>query len=218
MKFFLDSADINEIKEISQLGIMDGLTTNPSLLSKTKNDFRSTITKICEIIHTDVSIEVIANDCDNMITEGNKILEMAHNIVIKLPVTWDGIKACKYFSSKGKKVNMTLCFSVNQALIAAKAGATYISPFIGRLDDINQEGINLIKDIRQVYNNYKDHLPTKILAASIRTPQHVYQCAMIGADVVTMPGKVIKQLLIHPLTESGLEIFNNDWNHSGIII
>lgn len=218
MKIFLDSADINEIQEINQLGIIDGLTTNPSLLSKTKDDFRSTITKICKIIYTDVSIEVVASDFNNMVIQGNKILEIADNIVIKLPITWDGIKACQYFSAKGQKVNMTLCFSANQALIAAKAGAAYISPFIGRLDDINQYGINLINDIRKIFNNYKDQLHTKILAASIRSPQHVYQCAMIGADVATMPGKVIKQLLAHPLTTSGLEIFNNDWYNSGIKI
>lgn len=218
MKIFLDSADINEIKEINQLGIIDGLTTNPSLLSKTKNDFRLTIIKICEIIQTDVSIEVVAEDFDNMITQGEKILAIANNIVIKLPITWDGIKACRYFSAKGRKVNMTLCFSVTQALIAAKAGATYISPFIGRLDDVNQGGINLINDIRQVFNNYKNQWQTQILAASIRHPQHVYQCAMIGADVATMPGKIIKQLVVHPLTTSGLEIFNNDWNNSGITI
>lgn len=218
MQIFLDSADIKEIKEINQLGIIDGLTTNPSLMSKTTNDFKSTIIEICKIINSDVSIEVSANDFDNMIDQGNRILEISSNIVIKLPMTWEGIKACKYFSDKGRKVNMTLCFSANQALIAAKAGAAYVSPFIGRLDDIGQDGINLISDIRQIYDNYKDQLQTKILAASIRNPTHVLQCAQIGSDVITMPGKIIKQLLDHPLTVTGLEIFNKDWNNSGLNI
>ncbi|MCC8417259.1 MAG: fructose-6-phosphate aldolase [Rickettsia endosymbiont of Bryobia graminum] len=218
MQIFLDSADIKEIKEINQLGVIDGLTTNPSLMSKTTNDFKATIVEICKIIDSDVSIEVAANDFDNMIDQGNKILGISNNIVIKLPITWDGIRACRYFADKGRKVNMTLCFSANQALIAAKAGAAYVSPFIGRLDDIGQEGINLIRDIRQIYDNYKDKLQTKILAASIRNSNHVFQCAQTGSDVITMPGKVIKQLLDHPLTLAGLEIFNKDWNNSGLKI
>ncbi|WP_375333614.1 fructose-6-phosphate aldolase [Candidatus Tisiphia endosymbiont of Xenochironomus xenolabis] len=216
MQIFLDSADIKEIDEINQLGIIDGITTNPSLMSKTKYDFVSTIAEICKIITSDVSVEVVANDVDTMINQGNKILGISSNIAIKLPMTWDGIKACQYFVGKGKKVNMTLCFSVNQALIAAKAGASYISPFIGRLDDIGQNGISLISDIRQVYDNYQ--YQTKILAASIRSPNHVYQAAMYKADVATMSGKIIKQLLNHPLTDSGLEIFNKDWNKSGLKI
>ncbi|MCC8399601.1 MAG: fructose-6-phosphate aldolase [Rickettsia endosymbiont of Culicoides impunctatus] len=216
MQIFLDSADIKEIDEINQLGIIDGITTNPSLMSKTKYDFVSTIAEICKIITSDVSVEVVANDVDTMINQGNKILEISSNIAIKLPMTWNGIKACQYFADKGKKVNMTLCFSVNQALIAAKAGAFYISPFIGRLDDIGQNGISLISDIRQVYDNYQ--YQTKILAASIRSPNHVYQAAMYKADVATMSGKIIKQLLNHPLTDSGLEIFNKDWSKSGLEI
>ncbi|WP_341753292.1 MULTISPECIES: fructose-6-phosphate aldolase [unclassified Candidatus Tisiphia] len=216
MQIFLDSADIKEIDEINQLGIIDGITTNPSLMSKTKYDFVSTIAEICKIITSDVSVEVVANDVDTMINQGNKILEISSNIAIKLPITWNGIKACQYFADKGKKVNMTLCFSVNQALIAAKAGAFYISPFIGRLDDIGQNGISLISDIRQVYDNYQ--YQTKILAASIRSPNHVYQAAMYKADVATMSGKIIKQLLNHPLTDSGLEIFNKDWSKSGLEI
>ncbi|HJD63592.1 MAG TPA: fructose-6-phosphate aldolase [Rickettsia endosymbiont of Sericostoma sp.] len=216
MQIFLDSADIKEIDEINQLGIIDGITTNPSLMSKTKYDFVSTIAEICKIITSDVSVEVVANDVDTMISQGNKILGISNNIVIKLPMTWNGIKACQYFADKGKKVNMTLCFSVNQALIAAKAGASYISPFIGRLDDIGQNGISLISDIRQVYDNYQ--YQTKILAASIRSPNHIYQAAMYKADVATMSGKIIKQLLNHPLTDSGLEIFNKDWNKSGLKI
>ncbi|WP_341750415.1 fructose-6-phosphate aldolase [Candidatus Tisiphia endosymbiont of Sialis lutaria] len=216
MQIFLDSADIKEIDEINQLGIIDGITTNPSLMSKTNYDFVSTIAEICKIITSDVSVEVVDNDVDTMINQGNKILEISSNIAIKLPMTWNGIKACQYFADKGKKVNMTLCFSVNQALIAAKAGAFYISPFIGRLDDIGQNGISLISDIRQVYDNYQ--YQTKILAASIRSPNHVYQAAMYKADVATMSGKIIKQLLNHPLTDSGLEIFNKDWSKSGLEI
>lgn len=216
MQIFLDSANVKEIDEINQLGIIDGITTNPSLMSKTKYDFVSTIAEICKIITSDVSVEVLANDVDTMISQGNKILEISSNIVIKLPMTWNGIKVCQYFADKGKKVNMTLCFSVNQALIAAKAGASYISPFIGRLDDIGQNGISLISDIKQVYDNYQ--YQTKILAASIRNPNHVYQAAMYGADVATMSGKIIKQLLDHPLTNSGLDIFNKDWDKSGLKI
>jgi transaldolase len=216
MQIFLDSADVKEIDEINQLGIIDGITTNPSLMSKTKYDFVSTVAEICKIVTSDVSVEVLANDVDTMISQGNKILGISSNIVIKLPMTWNGIKACQYFVAKGKKVNMTLCFSVNQALIAAKAGTSYISPFIGRLDDIGQNGISLISDIKQVYDNYQ--YQTKILAASIRNPNHVYQAAMYGADVATMSGKIIKQLLDHSLTNSGLEIFNKDWDKSGLKI
>ena len=220
MKIFLDSVDVEEIREINQLGIIDGITTNPSLFSKIKYDFRSTIIQICKIIQTDISIEVVANDFDGMVKQGNKILEIANNIVLKLPMTWDGIKACRYFADREKKVNMTLCFSVNQALIAAKAGATYVSPFIGRLDDIGEEGMNLINNIRQIYDNYqeKSQWQTKILAASIRNFTHVAQCAMSGVDIATMSGNIIKQLITHPLTIKGLEVFNNDWNNSGLEI
>ena len=155
MQLFLDSADIDEINLINQLGIIDGITTNPTLIAKTGYDFKSTIIEICKIIHADISVEVAANDFDGMIIQGNKIAEISSNIVIKLPVTWDGIKACKYFIAKNIRVNMTLCFSSNQALIAAKAGATYVSPFIGRLDDIGQDGMSLISDIKQIYENYQ---------------------------------------------------------------
>ncbi len=218
MQIFLDSANIKEIDEINQLGIIDGITTNPTLISKEKTDFRSTVSNICKIIRSDVSVEVVANDFDNMIIQGNKILDIADNIVVKLPMTWDGIKACRYFADKEKKVNMTLCFSVNQAVIAAKAGAAYISPFIGRLDDIGENGIELVSDIRQVYDHYNYGFHTQILAASIRSAHHVYQSAMIGADVVTVSGKIIKQLLDHKLTNIGLDIFNKDWQSSGFTI
>lgn len=214
MQIFLDSANIKEIDEINQLGIIDGITTNPSLISKEQGDFKSIIVNICKIIRSDVSVEVVANDFDNMISQGNAILDIADNIVIKLPMTWDSIKACRYFADRGKKVNMTLCFSVNQAVIAAKAGATYVSPFIGRLDDAGQSGIELVNDIRQVYDNYHYKLHTQILAASIRSTQHVYQSAMIGADVITVSGKIIKQLLDHQLTDVGLDLFNKDWDNS----
>lgn len=218
MQIFLDSADIDEIKEINELGIIEGLTTNPSLIAKAKGDFNTIIAGICKIISKDVSVEVAANDFEGMISQGEKIAKIADNIVIKLPITWEGLKACKYFSSKGIKVNMTLCFSANQALLAAISGAAYISPFIGRLDDIGYDGMNLIKDIRQIYNNYKDLLQTKILAASIRSPQHFYQSALIGADVITLPGKIIKQLIEHPLTQKGVEAFNRDWKDSNLVI
>ncbi len=217
MQFFLDSADIDEIKEINNLRIIDGITTNPSLIARINKDFKSTIATICKTIMGDVSVEVAANDFEGMVTQGNKILNIASNIVIKLPLTWDGIKACKYFSENSVKVNMTLCFSANQALIAAKAGATYISPFIGRLDDIGQNGMQLIRDIKQLYINYPT-LKTKILAASIRSPEHVHHSALFGADVATMPAKIIKQLLDHQLTAKGLEIFNQDWISSGLEI
>ena len=214
MQIFLDSANIKEIDEINQLGVIDGITTNPSLISKEQGDFRSIITDICKIIRSDVSVEVVANDFDNMISQGNTILDIAENVVIKLPMTWDGIKACRYFADRGKKVNMTLCFSVNQAVIAAKAGATYVSPFIGRLDDAGQDGIELIHDIRQVYDNYHYKLNTHILAASIRSTHHVYKSAMIGVDVITASGKVITQLLEHQLTDVGLDLFGKDWTNS----
>jgi transaldolase len=214
MQIFLDSANIKEIDEINQLGIIDGITTNPSLISKEQGHFRSIIINICKIIRSDVSVEVVANDFDNMISQGNTILDIAENVVIKLPMTWDVIKACGYFADRGKKVNMTLCFSVNQAVIAAKAGATYVSPFIGRLDDAGQNGIELIHDIRQVYDNYHSKLNTQILAASIRSTHHVYQSAMIGVDVITASGKVITQLLEHQLTDVGLDLFSKDWTNS----
>jgi transaldolase len=218
MKIFLDSANIKEIEEINNLGIIDGITTNPSLVAKNKYDFRSTISNICKIIRSDVSVEVTANDYENMIAQANSLMTIADNIVIKLPMTWDGLKACKQISSDGIKVNMTLCFSANQALLAAKARATYISPFIGRLDDIGQDGMMLIKDIRRIYDNYKDDFQTKILAASIRSPNHVYLSALHGADIATISGKIIKQLLGHPLTTSGLEVFNKDWIESKLEI
>ena len=210
MQLFLDSVNIEEIKKAVEFGMLDGLTTNPSLMSKAEGTFRETVADICKIVKGDVSIEVTANDYENMIKEAERILTISDNIVIKLPISLDGIKACRYFAHNNVKTNMTLCFSTNQALLAAKAGAYYISPFIGRLDDIGCDGMKLISHIKQVYNNYS--FSTKILAASIRTSLHVRNAALVGADVATMSGKVLFSLLDHPLTKIGLEQFNKDWD------
>jgi transaldolase len=213
MKIFLDSTEIEAIEKFADYGIIDGITTNPSLMLASPLGFEEIITKITSIIKGDISIEVASNDYASMLKEGNKILEINPNLVIKLPITWDGIKACSYFSKQNIKVNMTLCFSLNQALLAAKAGATYVSPFIGRLEDNNEDGIGLIEDIRIAYNNYG--FETEILAASIRNLEHVQQVALCGADVVTVPVKVLSEMVNHPLTDAGLKKFNEDWIKSG---
>lgn len=213
MKIFLDSTDLAAIEKFAAYGIIDGITTNPSLMSASSLSFEEVVTKISSIIKGDISVEVVANDYEGMLREGAKILEIASGLVIKLPLTWDGIKACSYFAKQNIKVNMTLCFSVNQALLAAKAGAAYVSPFIGRLEDINEDGIGLIEDIRIAYNNYD--FKTEILAASIRSLEHVQQVALCGADVATMPAKVLSEMINHPLTDAGLEKFNEDWAKSG---
>ena len=213
MKFFVDTADTAAIKELNDLGMVDGVTTNPSLILKSDRDIIEVTREICGIVTGPVSAEVVALTADEMIAEGRKLAEIAPNITVKVPLTWDGLKACKVLSGEGKMVNVTLCFSVNQALIAAKAGATFISPFIGRLDDINLDGVELISDIRQVYDNYG--FETQILAASIRTVNHVTQCALVGADVITAPPSVIKALANHPLTDSGLAQFTKDWAKTG---
>lgn len=211
MKFFIDTADLDEIKEANDLGVLDGVTTNPSLCYKVGvKDFEGHIAKICEIVKGDVSAEVISTTYDGIVEEGRRIAEIADNVVVKVPLIKDGIKAIKTFSEEGIKTNCTLCFSATQALIAAKAGATYISPFIGRLDDISSEGMALIADIRLIYDNYG--LDTEILAASIRHPMHLLESARLGADVATMPLKVIDQLLKHPLTDIGLKNFLADWD------
>lgn len=210
MKFFIDTADLKEINEAHELGVLDGVTTNPSLCAKIGvEDFEGHIAKICEIVSGDVSAEVISTDYADIVAEGRNIASIADNVVVKVPLIKDGIKAIRTFSEDGIKTNCTLCFSASQALIAAKAGATYISPFIGRLDDISSEGMNLIGDIRLVYDNYG--FETEILAASIRHPMHLLESARLGADVATMPLKVIDQLLKHPLTDIGLEKFIGDW-------
>ena len=213
MKFFVDSADVSAIAELNDLGMVDGVTTNPSLILKSGRNILEVTKEICAIVSGPVSAEVVALKADEMIAEGRKLAAIAPNITIKVPLTWDGLKACKVLSGEGHKLNVTLCFSANQALIAAKAGATFISPFIGRLDDINMDGLDLIADIRTIYDNYD--FKTEILAASIRTANHVTQCALIGADVITAPPSVIKALASHPLTDRGLEQFMVDWAKTG---
>jgi transaldolase len=213
MKFFVDTAEIDEIAELDDLGMVDGVTTNPSLIMKSGRDIIEVTKEICDLVSGPVSAEVVATQANEMIAEGRKLAEIAENIAVKLPLTWDGLKACKVLSSEGKMVNVTLCFSANQALLAAKAGATFISPFIGRLDDVNIDGMDLIADIRQIFDNYG--YETQILAASIRTVNHVTQSALIGADVITAPPKVIKSLVNHPLTDQGLAQFMSDWAKTG---
>ena len=213
MKFFVDTAEIDAIAELNDLGMVDGVTTNPSLILKSGRNILEVTKEICDLVDGPVSTEVVATKADDMIAEGRKLAEIAENITVKLPLTWDGLKACKVLSDEGKMVNVTLCFSANQALIAAKAGATFISPFIGRLDDINLDGMDLIQDIRTIYDNYG--FETEILAASIRTVNHVLDAARIGADVMTAPPEVIKKLAAHPLTDKGLETFMADWAKTG---
>lgn len=214
MKFFIDTANLDEIKEANELGMIDGVTTNPSLVAKEGDvDFKEHIAKICAIVAGDVSAEVTALDTEGMLKEGRELAKIADNVVIKVPLTLDGLKACRTFRAEGTKVNVTLCFSAAQALLAAKAGASYISPFIGRLDDIGQDGMDLIRDIVQIYDNYG--FATEVLAASIRHPMHIVDCALAGADVATIPFKVITQLVKHPLTDKGLEGFLTDWKKSG---
>jgi transaldolase len=210
MRFFVDTADIEEIRDLASTGLLDGVTTNPSLIMKSGGDFIETITEICQIVDGDVSAEVVATEFNQMLQEADKLRKIADNIVIKLPLTWDGIKACKALTDEGTKVNVTLCFSANQAILAAKAGATYISPFVGRLDDIGQDGLTLIRDICEIYRNY-DKFTTQVLVASIRHPIHLSESAMMGAHVATLPPAVIRQLFNHPLTSNGLEKFLADW-------
>lgn len=213
MKFFVDTGDFNEIKELSETGLLDGVTTNPSLVAKSGRNFKELIADICKVVPGPVSAEVAALDYDGMIAEGTVLSKIADNVVIKLPLTLAGLKATKHFHDAGIKTNVTLCFTANQALLAAKVGATYISPFIGRLDDINLDGVELIENIRMIYDNYA--FTTEILAASIRSPNHVTQVALAGADVATMPPAVIRKLADHPLTTSGLEAFSKDWKATG---
>ena len=208
MKFFVDTAEIDAITELNDLGMVDGVTTNPSLIKKSGRDIIEVTKEICAMVTGPVSAEVTATDAETMIAEGRKLVEIAENIAVKVPLTWDGLKACKTLSDDGHMVNVTLCFSANQALIAAKAGATFISPFIGRLDDINLDGMELINDIRQIYDNYG--FDTEILAASIRSANHILDSALIGADVITAPPAVIKSLANHPLTDKGLATFLDD--------
>jgi len=208
MKFFVDTAEIDAIAELNDLGMVDGVTTNPSLIKKSGRDIIEVTKEICNLVDGPVSAEVTAVDAETMIAEGRKLVEIAENIAVKVPLTWDGLKACKTLTDDGHMVNVTLCFSANQALLAAKAGATFISPFIGRLDDINLDGMELIEDIRTIYDNYG--FDTEILAASIRTVNHVLDSARLGADVITAPPGVIKSLINHPLTDKGLATFLAD--------
>ena len=213
MKFFIDTAEIDEIKELAATGMVDGVTTNPSLILKSGRDIIEVTREICSIVDGPVSAEVAATEASEMIAEGTKLAAIAPNIAVKVPLTWDGLKACKALSDDGHMVNVTLCFSATQALLAAKSGATFISPFIGRLDDIGLDGMELIADIRLIYDNYD--FQTQILAASIRTVNHVATAAKIGADVATIPPAVVKKLAAHPLTDKGLEVFLADWAKTG---
>lgn len=214
MKFFVDTADVDEIRELAATGLLDGVTTNPSLVAKTGRDFKEVIAEICAIVEGPVSAEVASVEADAMFAEGRALAEIAPNVAVKVPLTWDGLKTCRALTQVGIMVNVTLCFSANQALLAAKAGATFISPFIGRLDDIGLDGMELIAEIRTIYDNF-DALSTEILAASIRTPNHVKLAAMAGADVATIPPNVLKGLVKHPLTDKGLAQFLADWKQTG---
>ena len=214
MKFFVDTADISEIRELAATGFLDGVTTNPSLIARTGRPVRDVIKEICQAIEGPVSAEVTATDFDGMIAEGERLADIAANVAVKVPSTWDGFSACRTLSQRGRTVNVTLCFSANQALLAAKAGATYISPFVGRLDDLGLDGMEVIREIRTIYDNYKS-LKTEILASSIRTPLHVKQAAMAGADVATVPPAVLRNLAKHPLTDKGLNSFLADWKKTG---
>ena len=214
MKFFVDTADVAEIKDLAATGLLDGVTTNPSLVAKAGRDFKEIVAEICAVIPGPVSAEVAATDYDGMMREAEVLRKIAKNVTIKVPLTMDGLKACKALTGDGTMVNVTLCFSANQALLAAKAGATFVSPFIGRLDDIGLNGMDVIREIRTIYDNYPD-LSTDILAASIRTVNHVKEAAMIGADVATIPPSILKQLVKHPLTDSGLATFVADWKKTG---
>lgn len=214
MKFFADTAEINEIKELALTGLLDGVTTNPSLIKKSGRDFKKNIAEICELTDGPVSAEVVATDAEGMIRQGEDLAKIAKNVAIKVPLTIEGLKACKHFTSKGVMVNVTLCFSAAQAILAAKAGATFVSPFVGRLDDVGTDGLQLIHDIVAIYNNYPE-FETQVLVASVRNPMHIVESAKMGAHVMTAPPSVIKALVNHPLTDKGLEQFLKDWAATG---
>ena len=214
MKIFLDSANVNELKEGVAMGLVDGCTTNPSLIAKEKRPFRPLVEEICSIVPGDVSLEVVATDYEGMVKEGEELAQVAPNAVVKVPLTQDGLKAVKYLSGKGIRMNQTLCFSAPQALLSAKAGSTYISPFLGRLDDIGHVGMDVVRDICEIYRNYG--FTTQVLASSIRNPLHVVEAARAGAHVATMPFAVLQQLVKHPLTDIGLHKFLDDWKKAGV--
>jgi transaldolase len=216
MKFFVDTADIDAIRELNDLGMVDGVTTNPSLILKSGRDIQEVTREICALVDGPVSAEVVAIDYEQMLREGEHLATLAPNVCVKVPLTWAGLRVCKRLSEQGTKVNVTLCFSANQALLAAKAGAAFVSPFIGRLDDINLDGMELIRDIREIFDNYD--LKTEILAASIRSANHMKEAALIGADVATAPPKVIQDMVKHPLTDAGLAQFVKDAESAGIKI
>jgi transaldolase len=214
MKFFVDTAEISEIKELNAYGLIDGVTTNPTLIAKSGRKFQEVIAEICAEVKGPVSAEVASVDYESMVREGEILSKIAKNVCIKLPLTMDGIKACRYFSNKGIQTNVTLCFSPAQAILVAKAGATFVSPFVGRLDDIGQDGLNLIGEICEIYDNY-ENFKTQVLVASVRNPIHIVESAKLGAHVATIPAKVIKQLAQHPLTDKGIETFVKDWAGTG---
>jgi transaldolase len=213
MKFFADTADIDEIRELVSMGLIDGVTTNPTLIAKSGRDFKEVIREICSLVEGPVSAEVTALEADGMVSEGRHLAELAPNIAVKVPLTWDGLKACRTLTQGGTMVNVTLCFNANQALLAARAGATFVSPFIGRLDDMGMDGMEVIEEIRAIYDNYD--FSTAILAASIRTVNHVKMSAIAGADVATVPPATLKSLVKHPLTDKGVEMFTADWKKTG---
>ena len=214
MKFFIDTADLNEIKDLAATGMVDGVTTNPALAAKQGMNFKELIGEVCKVVSGPVSAEVTALDYETMMKEAEVLRKIARNVTIKVPLTQDGLKVCRALSSEGTMVNVTLCFTCGQAILAAKAGATFVSPFVGRLDDLGVNGMQLIEDIRMVYDNY-DNFKTQILVASVRSPEHVINAGKIGADVITAPPKVIRQLYHHPLTDAGLKTFAEDWAKTG---
>ena len=214
MKFFIDTADLNEIKDLAATGMVDGVTTNPSLAAKQGMNFKELIGEVCKVVSGPVSAEVTAMDYETMMKEAEVLRKIARNVTIKVPLTQDGLKVCRALSSEGTMVNVTLCFTCGQAILAAKAGATFVSPFVGRLDDLGVNGMQLIDDIRMVYDNY-DNFKTQILVASVRSPEHIINVGKIGADVITAPPKVIRQLYHHPLTDAGLKTFAEDWAKTG---
>ncbi|MDX6748753.1 fructose-6-phosphate aldolase [Geminicoccaceae bacterium 1502E] len=215
MKFFVDTADVKEIADLASTGLVDGVTTNPSLVAKSGRDFIEVLGEICQLVDGPVSAEVTATDAEGMLREGRKLAQVADNVCVKVPLTWDGLKACRALSSEGTLVNVTLCFSAAQALLAAKAGASFISPFVGRLDDIGFDGMQLISEILEIYRSYPETISTEVLVASVRSPNHVVQAARMGADVATLPPAVLRQLAGHPLTDKGLAAFLKDWERTG---
>ena len=214
MQFFLDSADIGEIRDLAVTGLVDGVTTNPSLIAKTGREFFDVVREICGVVDGPVSAEVAAVDHGTMLAEGRRLAALADNVAVKVPLTPDGLKTCRALSDEGVRVNVTLCFSAGQAILAAKAGAAFVSPFVGRLDDIGVDGMALIRDIRRIYDNY-DAIKTQVLVASVRGPLHVVEAAKTGAEVATVPPAVLRRLFRHPLTDAGLEAFLADWRATG---